>query len=77
MTESRPPASPADLFAEQLFAEFLDRLEAGEVVEFATWVAGHPVQRERLDELHRRWQALMAAFAALGGEEERNAANPD
>ncbi len=77
MADSRPPSTPADLFAEQLFTEFLDRLEAGEVVEFAAWVEGHPGQRDRLGEIHRRWQALLAAFAALGGGDERSAADPD
>ncbi|MCA8973947.1 MAG: protein kinase, partial [Planctomycetes bacterium] len=56
-----PPAADA----EDLFAGFLDRIEAGERVDFTSWVACHPGHADRLQRIHRRWLAMNTAFSTL------------
>jgi|JRYL01.1.fsa_nt_gb ferric-dicitrate binding protein FerR (iron transport regulator) len=65
MTNPAPEPDPGERAAERLFAEFLDRIESGEPVDFASWVAAHPEHRECLQRIHRTWQALQSAFTSL------------
>ena len=62
MDPSPAPQSPS---AEALFAEFLDRLEAGEAADFEALCAQHPARASALRKVHVRWQAMSEAFTHL------------
>lgn len=51
--------------AEQVFAEFLERLEAGESADFESVCSEHSVLTKELRRMHRRWQAMSRAFTVL------------
>jgi len=61
--EPQPPTT-----AEALFAEFLDRTEAGEEVDFERLCRDHPAQAPALRRVHERWQAMSRAFTQLSRE---------
>ncbi|MCB9878156.1 MAG: protein kinase [Planctomycetes bacterium] len=51
--------------AEGLFAEFLDRLEQGEVADFDRLCGEHPSLAPALRRVHASWQAMSEAFDEL------------
>lgn len=62
MTADEPPIeSPA----EEIFADFLERIEAGESVDFDQLCSRHEVLQAELRRIHRRWQAMSHAFMVL------------
>jgi tRNA A-37 threonylcarbamoyl transferase component Bud32/WD40 repeat protein len=58
------PEPPPDA-AEEAFAQFLERVEAGAPVDFAAFCAEHAALAPELQRLHRRWLAMTRAFGAL------------
>ncbi len=58
------PSSPT-ASAEELFADFLDRIEEGGTPDFAAFCEAHPAKAETLQRLHVRWQAMARAFTEL------------
>jgi hypothetical protein len=60
-----PPHSQPRPSAERLFAQFLERQEAGDALAFEAWAAGHPAFAPELRLLHRRWQELVAQLDRL------------
>ncbi|MCA8973403.1 MAG: protein kinase, partial [Planctomycetes bacterium] len=56
--------------AAEAFADFLARVEDGEVVDFDAFVAARPELAVRLRAMHARWQALDGAFAELDEAED-------
>ncbi|MGB3967982.1 MAG: serine/threonine-protein kinase, partial [Planctomycetota bacterium] len=71
-TDSRPPAPTA----EGLFADFLDRVEAGEAVDFDAVCAAHPQHAGALRKVHTRWQSMSQAFSTLSQDRGALAAAP-
>ncbi|MBP8300236.1 MAG: protein kinase [Planctomycetes bacterium] len=61
--EPQPPAPPST--AEDLFADFVEQVEQGESVDFDHWAQNYPDQRESLQRIHARWQAITVAFTSL------------
>jgi len=61
--EPQPPTT-----AEALFAQFLDRIEAGEEVDFERLCHDHPTLAPALRRVHERWQAMSHAFTQLSRE---------
>jgi len=59
------PLSHPRKAAERLFAQFLERREAGEPLAFDTWASGHPEVALELTRLHDRWQELVARLDQL------------
>jgi WD40 repeat protein/tRNA A-37 threonylcarbamoyl transferase component Bud32 len=51
--------------AEEIFAEFLDQVEAGETADFGALCEQHPEHRQRLERMHVRWLAMTQAFSVL------------
>jgi WD40 repeat protein/tRNA A-37 threonylcarbamoyl transferase component Bud32 len=72
-----PPPSTTGPSAEDLFADYLELLEAGEQVEFEAWAAEHPVHIPALRRMHQRWHAMAAAFATMSGSPGGRAATGD
>ncbi|MBX3462320.1 MAG: protein kinase [Planctomycetes bacterium] len=56
-----PPRDPA----EEAFAEFLDRVEAGEAADFEAVCAAHPAHAAALRRMHQRWLAMTRAFGEI------------
>jgi serine/threonine protein kinase/WD40 repeat protein len=54
--------------AEDLFADYLDRVESGDGVDFAVFCRDHPRQADSLQRVHLRWQAMTRAFEAMSAE---------
>jgi tRNA A-37 threonylcarbamoyl transferase component Bud32/WD40 repeat protein len=55
--------------AEALFADFLDRLDAGEGPDFEALCRQHPGRAEALRKTHVRWQAMAAAFEQMSQDD--------
>ncbi len=55
--------------AEALFADFLDRLDAGEGPDFEALCRQHPGRAAALRKTHVRWQAMAAAFEQLSQDD--------
>jgi len=60
--------------AEQVFADFLERIEAGESVDFEQVCTNHEDLRAELRRIHRRWQAMSHAFSVLSRTGDSSAA---
>jgi len=61
------PASPPPS-AEELFADFLDRLESGENVDFDAFCRAYPAMTPALQRVHTRYQAMTRSFNWLSQE---------
>jgi len=70
-------STPPPPTAEDLFAEFLERVEAGGPADFASWVGEHPGHEPTLRRIHARWQAMTVAFASLSQAPAGEAAADD
>ena len=62
----QPPDPQPD--AEELFADYLDQLEAGQSPDFVALCAEHPAQAARLQRLHTRWRAMSVAFETIAND---------
>ena len=58
--EPAPPPSTEDLFA-----DYLDRIETGEQLDFEAYRLAHPAHAESLRIVHERWQVMTRAFQRL------------
>lgn len=73
--EPQPPAPPST--AEDLFADFVEQVEQGESVDFDHWAQNYPDQRESLQRIHARWQAITVAFTSLAEGSGDTETSPD
>jgi WD40 repeat protein/tRNA A-37 threonylcarbamoyl transferase component Bud32 len=63
--ESAPGAARTPSPPEELFADYLERLESGEQIDFAAFCAAHPSHGEAMAALHAQWAAMHQAFVRL------------
>ncbi len=62
MSSPVPNALPT---AEDLFADYLELIEEGQVVDFERFCAAHPARAAAMRKMHVRWWAMTQAFTAL------------